>query len=433
MNNVLVESKGFFSKIANCKICHAFVLILFFFSFINSPMLAVFMLISPLLLIYQEGAIDGSIYTLLYIQTRSVLNKAIAIEFSGYTSILKWCVIFGLSFMLIYNQKERIPSIVCRLLGCYLFSLIFIAFVCSSYPVVSSFKIISYAVPFYALISGVLSSERKWCKVINGYFGLIMCLCVVTFVVGKGYYISEYGTTSFFCGAINHPNLLGSILNLGLACYLTEKEKLSFLGIMYIGIILFFVYMSKARAAFFYFFILLFLFVLMKKGKANLRVIRFIMLLLVVVVSVVLFKDLLLGVIHKYGNGDIMDSRESQLSGLIERIKYNPLLGTGFNVPFKEGFKSFAFTFDLPVENGNLILAIIADSGLIGFLLFFLVYYNIYKLGSGILLFITPMLVSMTEQVFFSTNNIGIYLYMFYAMYLANNSNVNKNNGMTTK
>lgn len=415
--NVVIED-SLFQKIGKIKVCHICVIMLFFLSFINSGLLISFLLLSPIILLYQEGIIDGSLYMLLYVQTRSILNKSLAFEFTGLPSIIKWFIVFILSFLLIYNKKQSVNRSIFRCLIIYFLWLVVVAFCCSSYPLVSTFKALAFAIPFYAMICGVASSQRNWLYIINHFLGLLVLLSVIAYVAGIGYFATEYGQTDFFCGAINHPNLLGTILILCVSSYLSNLKKLSLESAFYILLLFVMVYVCRSRAAFFYFLVILCLYILVNKSSINVKVISFISIFIIVIVSIFMLSDFLISIMHKYGSDDIMGSRTNQLEGLLFRIKYNPLMGTGFNVPFIPKIRDYIFSFDLVVENGNLILSIIADSGIVGLLLFSLLFYNIYILGSGTILFIAPMLVSMSEMVFFSTNNIGIFLYMFYAIYL---------------
>lgn len=416
--NVEIED-SLFQKIGKIKVCHICVIMLFFLSFINSGLLISFLLLSPIILLNQEGIIDGSLYMLLYVQTRSILNKSLAVEFTGLPSIIKWFIVFILSFLLIYKKSKSISSSIFNSLVIYVSFLLFISFFCSSYPIVSAFKVISFAVPFYAVLCGVVSSSKCWIEILNVFLGLLVILSFFSMIIGTGNYVTIYGATNFFCGALNHPNLLGSILTLCTACCLSYNKKLSFIRILYLILVFIMIYMCKSRAAFFYFFIVLCLHILENSKSVNIKVIRIILLFTIITISIFAFSEFLLNVMYKYGDNGIMDSRTSQVNGLISRILYNPLFGTGFNVPFAEGVKDFRFAFSLPVENGNLFLGVLADSGFIGLILFLYLYFNIYKSGKGLLFFITPMLISMTEMSFFATNNIGLFLYFFYGIYLS--------------
>lgn len=250
--NVVIED-SLFQKIGKIKVCHICVIMLFFLSFINSGLLISFLLLSPIILLYQEGIIDGSLYMLLYVQTRSILNKSLAFEFTGLPSIIKWFIVFILSFLLIYNKKQSVNRSIFRCLIIYFLWLVVVAFCCSSYPLVSTFKALAFAIPFYAMICGVASSQRNWLYIINHFLGLLVLLSVIAYVAGIGYFATEYGQTDFFCGAINHPNLLGTILILCVSSYLSNLKKLSLESAFYILLLFVMVYVCRSRAAFFIF------------------------------------------------------------------------------------------------------------------------------------------------------------------------------------
>jgi hypothetical protein len=114
-------------------------------------------------------------------------------------------------------------------------------------------------------------------------------------------------------------------------------------------------------------------------------------------------------------------SRTNQIGRNLERFFSHPLIGTGFNVPYNQELRSWAFSFEMVVENGNIILAILADTGIFGMILFILAYAKLYFAGRGMLstIFFVPFAVSMGEMSFFSTNNFGIIMYFMLAIFLA--------------
>ena len=129
------------------------------------------------------------------------------------------------------------------------------------------------------------------------------------------------------------------------------------------------------------------------------------------------------------GHDDLLYSREDLINENLNRFYENPFIGTGFNVPYVEGVRSFEFSFDLIVENGNFATALLGDIGIIGILIFFLCYYYIFACGNKryAVLFIAPFIVSMGEMVFFSTNGCAIVLYFYFAAYLNNPINITNN------
>lgn len=119
---------------------------------------------------------------------------------------------------------------------------------------------------------------------------------------------------------------------------------------------------------------------------------------------------------------NITRSREDQYEVFLTKFSNNPLIGSGFMVPYVEDLWSWSFSFSLLVESGNLFYAVLGDLGIIGFLLFLVTYGFIYFSGSKkqgrALLFFAPIFINMGEMVFFSTNNNAIILYVMIAAFL---------------
>lgn len=66
---------------------------------------------------------------------------------------------------------------------------------------------------------------------------------------------------------------------------------------------------------------------------------------------------------------NILFSREKQIENVVNNFQQNPLFGNGFGVPVLP-FRSFSFSMEYTVEPGNLILAVLAYSGIIGLFVF---------------------------------------------------------------
>ena len=90
-------------------------------------------------------------------------------------------------------------------------------------------------------------------------------------------------------------------------------------------------------------------------------------------------------------------------------------------VPFKEGVMSFKLDFDLQVEPGNLLWALLGDTGLAGTVLFAVAVIIIFALGEkrNLHLLAAAFLVNMGEMVFFSSNNMAILVWFLIALYIS--------------
>ncbi len=418
-----------------------FVLLLFGFSCINTGGLIVFLWLIPIIFRVYYNWKDSALFSLLLIQFRSILNSrfAISIASSSIASISKWIVVFLLAFLLlkdiaiVYNQIGNIIVSLCLFsLLCSIFSLI-----TSSYPTVAVFKIISYIIPQLAIICGIYNSSIDWEKIIRNHFHMLLLLCIGLLLIGQGYYVTKYTETRFFCGILNHPNLLGIVLVLALACFLSSSTKINIYSTIYISIVCFLAFLSQSRGAILWCFAILIIYFIISDNSPKQKIALIYTMLFICLICNSQIRSIILSLLHKYGDtSSITASRGDQFSHLISRIKHSPLIGTGFNVPFIENYRTGNFSFTLVTENGNLILAILGDNGILGFLFFIIAYGFIYMQGNKekLLLFAAPILASMSEMAFFSTNGNAIYFYFFYGIYIVNGARKNRSlqdNGLT--
>lgn len=135
-----------------------FVLSLFFLSFINVYLLAIFTVLITLFYTIKKGNI-GCVESFILIQLRSVLNPGIACTYEGVAVISKWICIFYLSFFIIFryylNNSNKKLNTCMRYITFLSIVLILSSLFFSSYPVTASFKVLSYAIPFAAIIIAI--------------------------------------------------------------------------------------------------------------------------------------------------------------------------------------------------------------------------------------------------------------------------------------
>ena len=133
------------------------------------------------------------------------------------------------------------------------------------------------------------------------------------------------------------------------------------------------------------------------------------------------FGDSVLDFIYKGRSvGELLYSREGQIARYMEKFTAHPAFGSGFMVPQNSAGRSFELSFELSIEPGNLIIALLGDLGIVGALLFFVPYGALLKHMDKrkLSLFLLPFIVSMGEMIFFSTNNIAILYYVLFAVCL---------------
>lgn len=395
----------------------------FVISFFNNTLLMAY-LIFLLCWAFFSGREEKNIESLIWIQIRSLLNPGIAVSFSGTTSILKWGVIFALS-LLIFTYKSKYRNRIGKVYFCfiiYTIYLLFSAWIVSSYPTVASFKIMSYIIPFIAIMKGITDTRYiGWMKRTITPLGWLIFLSVFLIPLPVGYLRNGYAFQGFF----NHPNVFGVMLSLFLAGYLYLQNQYGIKEIIVSSIIVAFSVMSGSRTGMFSCVVAIMLFVLSKEVRKGAKTKIWVTLTIIVLIIALLlngsFAEGINNLIFKGHEDSLFYSRVNQIDNNLERFKNSPVLGTGLNVPYREGFTSFKFSFDLVVENGNLALALLGDTGIVGTILFFISYLYVFLRGyeNKCLIFILPFVVSMGEQSFFSTNNFGMILYLFISIYLA--------------
>lgn len=407
-----------FTKFNILKVLNFF---LFLASFFNSTILLVWTLFVTVYYIKKEKS-DGCLHTLLIIQVRSILNPGLAISYAGTSAIVKWIVIFLCSFFIFYYNQNAFK--VKKIINCFFIFNIFIlfititSFIYSSYPITAVFKIISYYIPFLSIIIGIyFTDNNKFSVIINRYLSLIVFFSVFLFFSPLGYFRNGI----FFQGLTNHPNLFAIIIPLFIANYLYlnyDKFSISIIFIVLISFIL--LSQTQSRTGMISFCIIIIIYLYNLRIKINKKLVILGALLMFSMILYTFNFDSINKNISDYiykGHDNILESRESQQQNNLNRFYEHPLCGTGFNVPYDENIREYSFSFDLIVENGNLVYALLGDIGIIGLILFIISYGYIFFNGKGILLFIAPLLVCMGEMTFFSTNNLGILLYFFYGIY----------------
>jgi len=368
----------------------------------------------------------GAIEAFLFLQFRSLLSSGVGVQYSGAAALVKWILVFFLSFYLLHRPtKNECKNIINRIiLNFSVFSTLItlFAWINSSYPLVATFKIVSYVIPFLAIVKGICNTYYvDWRKEFIFPLGIILFGGLVFVKSEIGYLRNGYS----FQGAINHPNIFGIMLAVFLGCLLYKKTKLKIIDLFLIVGIFYMMYLSGSRTSLMTGVIIVVLFVLSKEINKTLRIILIALMVLIIVLIVLsesgTLTNSIIDIVYKGHEGNLFYSRSRQIAKNINRFLEHPLIGTGLNVPYDSSIKSMEFSFGLVTENGNLILAILGDLGIVGSILFVIVYRVLFCYGSNGLdiAFFIPFLVCMGEMSFFSTNNFGIILYAILALYLS--------------
>lgn len=401
------------------------------FSFLNSITLLIWLL--SLFLFLKQKEI-GAIKIINLITLRTIINSEIAVNI-GVWQDFKWLLIFICSFILLNSyfklrtfERKKINLVIFPI-GIFISYSILTDLFYSSLPIISIFKVLSFGIPFVAIIIGVnyTFKEFNW---LRWLFILIMGLVIIgipSLFFNFGYARNGYS----FQGLTNQPNMLGLILIISLALTLSlsfvQKNMNQLIFLSFIGSSIVMIIFTDSRTALISSAILIVIYIVSKRIKNFLQI--SIVSFSFVLVFLFLINDNIKRFIVNFmlkNQSDILVSRENQITELLTNFYLNPLWGTGFAVPYLPQ-RYFIFSSEYVVEPGNIFLAVLSYSGIIGFVLFSvfminILLKNIENFRYAIYLYLSPLLISMGEMVFFSTNNIGIWCYMLLAIYITTSS-----------
>jgi hypothetical protein len=229
-----------------------------------------------------------------------------------------------------------------------------------------------------------------------------------------------------FQGLLSHPNTFGIFVSFFIITTLIKFEinprSFNLMNILLIVLAMYFIFLSKSRTSFITITFIIFLFVFLKLRKNFAGLIIYASLLSFIFLFIFSTNSIIIDFLFK-GQDNFLFSRQNQLNNALADIFINPLFGNGFGVPALDKV-SFSFSFDYYVEPGNLFLAVLRYSGIFGLCIFFIYLYHLFNFSfkKNPILIIIPLfliLLNLGEMFFFSTNGLGIWVYMFTAIYIS--------------
>ncbi len=388
----------------------------------NTFMLIASSILLALYMLVWQRKRGGAVKALIFIAMRTPLSTGVAATYENY-AIVKWALLLGLSLYIVLTNpwpRQRLARRFLLLIAGLSLYIIFIGLFNSDYPVTSAFKVFSWAFVLSAVIVGVLACDRvDWTAHMCWYLNLILLLSPLSWALGIAYLRNGRG----YQGLLNHPNMMGVIasicftLNLYLMQERRESGRTVFLLLAAVQGVL-----SLSRTGVISMvlsFIAFTLFVMKRGWKKTLTILLSFMGIAALIIFG--FGDSVIDFIYKGRSvGELFYSREGQIARYMEKFHAHPLFGSGFMVPQNSAGKSFVLSFELSIEPGNLIIALLGDLGIVGTILFFVPYIVLLRHMDKrkLSLFLLPFIVSMGEMIFFSTNNTAILYYVLYAVCL---------------
>lgn len=396
-------------------------------------------LISILILyFYGRNNRKDSIKAIMYSFLLSQLNSSI---FNSNISTLRTILNIYLMIKLL-NNKKNIKYIkysrVILILTIYCIYIVFIALLVSWLPLVSIFKGVYFTVGLSSILLGVATTSRyDWTKWTQRYFIMIISINTVFLLIPNSYL-----SNNSFKGIFTNPNALGIFTVLGAAILLYSYTIQRYrYNIIFLLLAVIQVFLSNSRTSIItlivliiYFAIVIFVKILKSKGRKSMK--YGIILCIVASLSVLILNmysyDISKFIENKLRKGNtenILYSRQGQLETFEKDFNSNQFIGVGFGVDNGNGnSRSLELMLSYPVERGNIILAVLSETGVVGLFIFisFIIsllyeckYRNsISKFINKILLIISVFSISFGEMTFFSGNSIGVLQWLILAIYI---------------
>ena len=439
MEELQQKINGTFSGVSKQEI--TYVAIGFLLSMIHWVICIVYF--AALLLFIRQGII-GCTKALLIITTRGILSTAVSSNLPSFVQAEKMILIFIFVFFILFSKDASKKSVyvsntqflvVVFMLYCFL-----TAFFTSSYPIVSVFKAISYAIPFCAVLLAVsiTNGEFDWINYLFWLMTPVMVTSAITIPFGNFRIVNDS-----FQGVINHPNLFGIVgaIYIVTALYnmMSHPERAHWLKFVMTGLTFVMIYLSESRTGMFSSLIMLIIYFVSVSSATKVKVLAVIVGAALIIGILFVMKPSVFSeftssidtfITKRAGENGILGSRERLIQASMEKFHNNEWLGSGFGVPFKKGVSDYQFSFDIKHETGNLPTALLGDCGIIGSIIFYgyMLYILFHTKRKNWILFFLPIIVSFGEQAFFATNNIAIYYYVFYGICLSSENSEAKLN-----
>lgn len=404
---------------------------LFFISCINSFLGLLFYVA---LMIYWSYGAEGGLKALIFLTLRGILSSAVAA--TPTFSVIRWVVIIGSAIIIISStrlsgRQNRIYHAIILCLLCFDMIVIFSCLYICSYPVTSMFKMISFSISFLSVIVAIANTNEyiDWKSFITL---LLLPLFVISFILIP--FDNFKIVNDDLQGVFNHVNMLGMMSSIFIAVILHADifKTRPKLRLIIIACVMVMIYLSGSRTGMITAIITIIAFMFAQPGNTSNKIVVFLLIICGVFLLLMFstnFSNLVHEFIFKNNTDSLWASREEVIAVYKDHYNSSKIVGTGFMVPYLAGNTNYNLRFDLLVEPGNMLWAVLGDVGILGLSAFIIILLVVLYNGAfaKLYLFIVPVLMCMGEMVFFSVNNMSILLYVLIALYLFDESTNSRN------
>ncbi|MCR1871666.1 O-antigen ligase family protein [Mammaliicoccus lentus] len=397
-------------------------------SLINVPLFIISLLMSVILIFKQKGL--GILKLIIILVFRYVLSEGLDnLSDTTLVPLFKYFILLGVApLYLLYNYKKlfedkifmKFLKITCSTMILF----ILISFIGTDYYLMSFLKIINYFVILLIIVSliALISEKERLLFWFSNIFKILICISILLINNPIGYLRNGFS----FQGILNHPNLFGIILVLGILTILIEMAVRNRISIMNIGIVLLGIYeliLSNSRTSLLSFVCCLFIFFMFSNIKKSIKIISiFTTILIGILVYIIPATNIFItNYIQKGQSSDqILLSRYGQIDNTIYVLQNSPVFGIGFGIPVN---RTSLELNDFIYEAGNLFFGLISYVGLLGLGIYtiYIIYIIFIRKSINNLmlsLFLGSILINMGELVMFSSNNVGIICYVIWGIYI---------------
>lgn len=404
------------------------IIIFFTLSLINLPFFILSLLILVMFLYKQRSL--GILKLIIILVFRNLISQGLDnLSANSIVSISKYFILLGIApVYLLYNfnklvkYKNYIKFLKVSFYTLILF--IFISFIGTDYYIMSFLKILNYFVPLIIIVSliTVILEKAKFLFWFSNLYKSMIILSLFLIKSPIGYLKNGFS----FQGILNHPNLFGIIMVIGILTILIEmsvKNKVSIINFLIIVLGIYELILSNSRTSLFSLCICILVFLIFSNLKIFLKFFLSIVILAIglIIYIIPVTNSFLMNYVQKGQSSDqILLSRYGQIDNMNYVLENSPVFGLGFGIPVnRTSFELNTYTY----EAGNLFFGLLTYVGISGLVIY--IIYLIYILfirkninNLMISLFIGSILINMGELIMFSSNNAGIICYIAWGLYI---------------